>query len=172
MATKRRKTARRRSTRRRSHRRSIGLARRNPPRSGIVGTLTQGVKDAGLVLAGKAATNFASRMVPTTSAAMGVATRVAAALGVGLLARRFMGADSARLVIAGGLVAPIENAIKAANVPLLSGALASDEEIGAYYDGVGSYLEAGTNRLQGGAGINGVGDSSGNILNDAAYIAA
>lgn len=118
-------------------------------RSGVIGTIMQGGKDAALVLGGQAGTNYLARLVPVpasasanTQAAIGLGSRVVAAVVVGYAARRFLGADAARFVIAGGIAVPLKAAIMVAQIPVLSGALSSDEEIGAYYERLGSYVEA------------------------------
>jgi len=107
------------TTRRRTYRR-----RRNPPKVKILGQLMDGVKDAGGIIIGKAA----ARAIPTMTnlpkqGALGLAVQAGVALAAGIAAHRFVGRDFGRMVLAGGLTAPLETAIVANNVPLLGPAL-------------------------------------------------
>lgn len=118
-------------------RRRTARARRNPPSfgrmltsgRGIVGQVMQGAQDAAAVVAGKAVTNVIARMVPVTSTAPALAVRTAIAVAAGIAARAFLGADVGRMVLAGGLTVPIETVVRSANVPMITGALSSDEDI-------------------------------------------
>lgn len=139
---------RKRTTRRR--RRSTGGAvtfrringriyKRNPPGGKIVEMVVQGAKDAGAIVAGKAATNVIAQHIPfgAGSPTMDLAKQIVSAAIVGIAARRFVPRDVARLVFAGGLVAPVENAVAKLNIPVLSpalsGGLGSYPMLGAYY---------------------------------------
>jgi hypothetical protein len=103
---------------------------RNP---GIVNMLTRGVMDAAVVVGGKAVSGFVGskipQFVPGTLGA--VVNRVISAVVVGFAASKVLSADRARLAVAGALAAPIESAIKAANIPLLSEGLSDDDD---YYE--------------------------------------
>jgi len=136
---RRRPTARRRPASRR-RRRSSGTIRfrrvrgavyaRNP---NIVNMLTRGVMDAAVVVGGKAVSGFIGskipQFVPGTLGTM--LNRVISAVVVGFAASKVLSADRARLAVAGALASPIESAIKAANIPLLSEGLSDDED---YYE--------------------------------------
>lgn len=147
MARKRRKstTRRRRSTvRRRSsvrrRRRAGGSIRfrrvrgavyaRNP---GIIPMLTRGVMDAATVVGGKAVSGFIGSKIPQfVPGTMGaVLNRVLSAIVVGFAASKVLSADRARLAVAGALAAPIESAIKGANIPFISEGLSDDDD---YYE--------------------------------------
>jgi hypothetical protein len=139
MASKKRRRRRHSAARnpRRRHR-----VRRNPPAfsvKGIAGAAIQGGKDALAITAGQAATNFVARMVPISSTVPALGVRVAVAIAAGVAASQFLGRDVGRLVLAGGLTVPLQSALKAANVPLLTGALSSDEEITRFYRNIGAY---------------------------------
>jgi hypothetical protein len=142
----------RRSVRRRGRRRSGGGLSRGV--SGVVPMLIQGVKDAGVVTAGKATANIVGRLIPMPI--QGTVGRVLSATigaaAVGFAAQKFLGRDLARFAVAGALQAPIEGFVKAANVPYVSAAL-GDDVLGDYYTGVGDY--------SGGSLPSGVGDYSG-----------
>lgn len=134
---KRRATARRRSSRRRRRSGTIRFRRvrgavysRNPK---ILSMLTRGVMDAATVVGGKAVAGFIGSKIPqlVPGTLGGVVNKVLSAVAVGFAASQFLSADRARLAVAGALAAPIESAIKAANVPLLSEGLSDDED---YYE--------------------------------------
>lgn len=118
--------------------------RRNPA-GGIVQQLTGGLKDAAAITGGKIVTNTIARMVPFArgNPFLSLATRLAVALGVGMIGKRFASADTARLMLAGGLQSPIEGLIRQLNVPLLSSGLQGDDDdiagVGEYVEGVGEY---------------------------------
>lgn len=128
---------RKRAKSKKKGRRRTARARRNPPSfgrmlssgRGIVGQVIQGAQDAAAVVAGKAVTNVISRMVPVTATAPALAVRTAVAVAAGIAARAFLGADVGRMVLAGGLTVPIETVVRSANVPMITGALSSDEDI-------------------------------------------
>lgn len=138
--------------RRRSSRRRF---RRNPPMSGrgLVKVATQGIKDAALILVGKAATRAVSSMVPfgANVGIVGAGKQVLVSLAVGYAAHKALGADAARMVVAGGIAAPLETLVKGLNIPILSanlgdatGAAGSALAIGNQYpypvgDGMAAY---------------------------------
>jgi hypothetical protein len=131
--------------------------RRNPGGSmvrSVIGIAKQGVKDAAGVVIGKAATRMVSGLIPfgANTGLMGAAKQVLVAVGVGYGAHRVMGKEFARMVVAGGIAAPLETLVKGLNIPLLSPALAAGDgayaALGAYPRalpaGVGAYPLAGT----------------------------
>lgn len=131
--------------------------RRNPPRfsvRAITKQLTDGAMDATLVLAGKAAT----RTIPLAAnlpkdGNIGLAVQALTAVVVGMIAQRVLSPSRARMVVAGGLSAPLETLVVSYNVPFLAPALSpteGDAQIGAY--GMGGYVAAPI-----GPGANGVG---------------
>ena len=166
--TKRRATATRRRKRRapvaraaaprRRRRRAAAPAkrarrryRRNPPAlKGMVRTLTDGVQNAAAAVVGKAA----ARAIPAqaglpTSGPMGIAVQLGAALAVGMVANK-VARRHAPFVVAGALMAPIEDAIKSMGIPILSPALA-----GYYMPAAGArrMVAAGSAGLSSGAGM-------------------
>jgi len=110
----------RKNPRSRSHHR-----RSNPglPRD-IVGRIGRGALDALEIVAGKAVTKGLPSLVkaPTTGNT-GLAVQGLAAVVVGLVADMVGGAEIGRMVLAGGLSAPIESIIAGAGIPYLSPAL-------------------------------------------------
>jgi len=126
MAKRRRSTARKTTAARRRRRRSTGsiklsrikgaVYRRNP---GIVGTLTRGVKDAAVAVAGKTAARFIGSKLPAIVPGQTgqVVNAAISAAAIGMIAQKFLGADMARLMVQGAMQAPVES--------LLSPALAS-----------------------------------------------
>jgi len=118
---------------------------RNPP---LVGTVIQGMKDAGATLVGGALARTASGLIPLPNTGYaGIAVGIGVALGVGMAARKVVGADTARFVTAGAMQVPLK-ALITTLVPQ-AGAFLGD------YDNIGTYGEA----LQPGQGM-------GNYLND------
>lgn len=116
----------------------------------------EGAQNALAVTVGKAAAKAIPQQLagvvplPTTGAAA-IATQAAVALAVGMAAEKFVGRKWAPFIMAGALTAPIEQAIRAANVPVLSSALSG---VGAYpmlqparrrapMAGVGAYATSG-----------------------------
>jgi hypothetical protein len=126
--------------------------------------LIQGVKDAGVVTAGKATANIIGRLIPMP--VQGTVGRVISATigaaAVGFAAQKFLGRDMARFAVAGALQAPIEGFVKAANVPYVSAAL-GDDVLGDYY-GESSVGDYGGGSLPAGATM---GDYTGANLGDA-----
>jgi hypothetical protein len=112
------------------------MYRSNP--GGIIKQVMQGAKDAGYVLAGGAATRAVSNIVPLDKTGlMGTVVQLASALGVGMVARRFLGADAARFVIAGGMQVPVKSLVTTmipAAAPLLG-----DYDMLLSYPGISSY---------------------------------
>lgn len=141
-----------RRRRRRHYRRNPGAVR------GLMQIATQGVKDAAGVVIGKAATRTVSGLIPfgANTGIVGALKQVVVAVGVGYGAHRFMGKDFARMVVAGGIAAPLETFVKSLNIPLLSPALAAGDEA---YAALGAYPLAAYPRAL--AGVADVGDGMG-----------
>lgn len=153
MAKRRRKSpsrarARKGGARRRSSKRrrsgNITLSRvkgkvyRSNP-GGLIKQAMQGAKDAGYVLAGGAATRAVSNIVPLAKTGiMGAAVQLASALAVGMVARRFLGADAARFVVAGGMQVPVKSLVTSL-VPAAAPLLGDYDMLLAYPQDVSSY---------------------------------
>ena len=105
--------------------------RRNPSMRGVMGTIKQGVKDAAGVIAGKVAVRALPKLIPgaTQPGALGLAIQGAFAVGAGWAAHKFVGGNFARMVVAGGIAAVAETAIKAYNIPYVSDALSGDDDV-------------------------------------------
>lgn len=129
--------------------------RRNPGFSvgGIVSSVKQGVMDAAFILGGKAGTRFVSNFAPAglkDTPVKVAAVQVLAAIGLGIVGRRFLGGDKARFIVAGGVVGAIESYInndatlKASAVGQLLGddALELGEYVGNGGDGYSTSLNA------------------------------
>lgn len=135
-APKRTRTMARKSNPRRTKRRRSTRRRRNPGMPSVVRQLTGGVKDAAAIVGGEAA----ARALPSLAklpkeGALGLAVQGASALVAGFLAHKAMGREVGRLVLAGGLSAPLKTAIVAAKVPFLAPALSpatGAAQLGAY----------------------------------------
>lgn len=110
--------------------------RRNPRRltaKGLVKDLTDGAIGAGQVLVGKAIVRTVPQQFGLPSEGpMGYAVQAALAIVAGQLAGQFMSRQAAQYILIGGFTAPVEEAIVAANVPLLSPALSSYPALSAY----------------------------------------
>jgi len=86
---------------------------------------TQGAKDALGIVAGKALARIIPTMLPQLPKAgpLGLAVQAATAVAVGFAASKVAGREVARMVLAGGLTAPLETALVAYRVPVLGPAL-------------------------------------------------
>lgn len=143
-------TLRRRSVymtnpRKRRRRRSGGF-RRNPA-GGIIRQIQQGAMDAGATLVGGAVARIATGLLPLPNTGLtGVASGLAVAVGVGMLSRRMVGADTARFITAGAMQVPIKNLITTF-IPQAGAFLGDYDNVGAYQlpngGGVGDYLQSG-----------------------------
>jgi hypothetical protein len=102
-----------------------------------VKTILNGAIDAGEVVVGKAATRAVPNMfgLPTTDA-MGLAVQGLSALVVGWAAHSFISPNAGKMMLAGGLSAPIESFIKSMNIPFISANLGEDV---VEIDGMGTY---------------------------------
>lgn len=123
---KRRSPVRRRAAARRPVRRR--RYRRNQPQRFTVRNLgkqlQQGVFDAAGVVAGKAATRIVANLIPLggETAIMVFAKQAISAIGVGTVASMFLSRDVARMLVAGGLAAPVEQFM--VNIPFIGPMLA------------------------------------------------
>lgn len=147
-------TIRKRSHRRRTHRTVARKTHRrryrsNPrmPRTamGFVGLITNGVIDAGEVVLGKAGARIVPQTlgIPTTGA-MGLGVQVLSAVVIGWLGT-FISSNASKMLLAGGLAAPVEDFLKTLNLPFIGPALGEDVvEISAYPQGLlGAYPGSG-----------------------------
>ncbi len=122
----------------RRRRRSYGF-RRNP--GGFVGQIVGAAKDVAVIVVGKAATNYISRMVPFggTSRAMTAGKKLVIAVGLSMIARKVTNQRTADLILAGGILGPVEDF--ASTLPVIGTALASDNTV-ATTAAMGAYLTA------------------------------
>ena len=105
----------------------------------ITKTLMDGAMDSALVLTGKAAT----RSIPLLAnlpkeGNIGLAVQGLTAVVVSMLAQNFLRPAQARMILAGGLTAPLETLIVSFNVPFLAPALQpveADAQLSAYLGG-------------------------------------
>ena len=158
MARRSRKRGKRRGSkrgRRRGSRRSIHIVRhpvlvnprrrhgrrryrRNPPRFSVRGLMrqaTDGVQDAIWIVGGKAVTNAIPSLVGLSPVgATGIAIKALSALGAGFLFG-FVSQNAAKLATAAGFAAIIEPLVKGLNIPIISPALAGDDD----YDSLSAY---------------------------------
>ena len=130
------------------HRRRRGLFRRNPGGGlvkGLMSTGMQGVKDAAGVVVGKAATRAVAGLIPfgANTGIVGTLKQVLVAVGVGYGANKVLGREFARMVVAGGIAAPLETLVKSMGIPILSPALSAGDEAYAALGGHGAYPLAG-----------------------------
>lgn len=108
---------------------------RNPP---ILRQAIQGVQDSAFVLIGDAGADIVPNLLNLPKAGVvGIAARSAAVIGLGFLAHRFLGADRARFVVAGGLASIGRGVIVGLNVPIISAALSS-YPMGRYANAMGA----------------------------------
>ena len=119
--------------------RVLRYRRRNPPSffSGLPGKLMDAGLGAAQVVIGKAG----ARAIPTmlklpADGPMGLATQVAAALAMGFVGS-YLSPSAGKMLLIGGLCAPIESFIKGANIPVISSALSGQD-----YFAVGGYPAA------------------------------
>lgn len=121
--------------------------------------LQRGAVDAVKVIGGKAAARFLGNLAPANfkdTLVKNLAVQTAAGLVVGIAAAKFFSADTARFVLAGGLSAPIEAALKP--VPLVGPLLGDDYlslgdgGMGEYLPGIGEGYEPDDTRSEGSSG--------------------
>lgn len=107
--------------------------RRNPPRSGIIKNLTEGVGDAFAVIGGEVAVGYIPNALnlPTTGTT-GMVTQGLTAVGVGMLADLVLPRRFAKPALAGALAVPIRAALINAGIPMLSDALQPSAGLGRY----------------------------------------
>ncbi len=127
----------------------------------VTKTLMDGAMDSGLVLVGKAATRAIPLMANLPKEGnIGLAVQGLTAVVVSMLAQNFLRPAQARMILAGGLTAPLETLIVSFNVPFLAPALQpveGDAQLSAYLggyvsppppaptngEGVGGYVDEG-----------------------------
>lgn len=127
--------------------------------------LTEGAQDAALVLVGKAATRTIPLMANLPKEGnLGLAIQALTAVVTGMIASRVLSPSRARMVLAGGLTAPMETLVVSYNVPFLAPALQpveSDAQLSAY---LGGYVEGPPPAVEAGVsgyvneGVGGYGD--------------
>jgi len=103
-----------------------GRRRRNPDGLGtdLVGMLVDGALGAVEVIGGKVAVRALPGVVGLPTAGnTGLAIQAALAVALGWVTDMFAGPDVARMVLAGGLAAPMESMIAGANLPVISTAV-------------------------------------------------
>jgi hypothetical protein len=125
--------------------------RRNPPISmrGFVPMLLNGVTDAAEIIIGKAVTRTLPALIGLPHGSpLNLLGQAVTAIGAGYLGHSFISANAGKMILAGGLAAPLEDLIKGANIPLLSPALGeeieqisgySEDEAMASYPMIGAY---------------------------------
>lgn len=127
-------------------RRVSGKVYRSNPGS-VVKQVVSGAKDAVFVLGGGAATRAVSNLLPLPAnmktGVPGAAVQLASALAVGMAARKFLGADAARMIIAGGMQVPVKALITSV-LPAAAPLLGDYDGFGAYLDPMGSYPALGS----------------------------
>lgn len=141
----RKTVARRRSVTRtnpvRARRRS--RYRRNPMGlsvGGIKNIILGGVVDAAFGVGGKTAVRVVrSKLGFDGATTVGAAVEVATATAIGLLSAKMLGASQARAIVQGAFMSPIENFLKAANLPFVSSALGDEGDFAGIEDGMGGY---------------------------------
>lgn len=107
-----------------------------------MGQVKQAVMDAGLSLAGGAAARTVSKLVPLPDTGLtGIAKGIAAALAVGMGARKFLGGDKARFVMAGAMQVPLK-ALIVQYLPSAAAYLGEYEMFQAYPGAVDGYLDS------------------------------
>lgn len=105
--------------------------RRNPPRTNLVTMLMDGALGAVEVIGGKVAVRAVPGFVGLPTAGnTGLAVQAALAVGLGWVVDMLAGPDVARMVLAGGLAAPLENVVAGLNIPVVSPAVGGT--LGAY----------------------------------------
>lgn len=105
----------------------------------ITKTLMDGAMDSALVLTGKAATRAIPLMANLPKEGnIGLAVQGLTAVVISMLAQNFLRPAQARMILAGGLTAPLETLIVSFNVPFLAPALQpveADAQLSAYLGG-------------------------------------
>lgn len=135
-----RNPARRRRRRRGLRRNPFGI--RVPSMGGLMKQATQGVMDGAMILVGELATNKVSSLVPFGSniGIMGAAKKAGVALVIGYGASKALGADKARMIVAGGIAVGLRTLVQSFGVPILNANLGEGAGEGASY----AAIEGGT----------------------------
>ena len=158
-ATRKRRSSRRTTTTRAAAPRRRTY-RRNPPRSGLVKNITEGIGDAFAIIGGEAAVGAIPGMfnLPTTGNT-GLITQGLTAVGVGLVADMALPRKWSKPVLGGALAVPIRAALVSAGIPFVSDALTPTPALGRYVSPV-AYAPAltsggGSRALRGNRGARG-----------------
>jgi hypothetical protein len=136
--------------RRRYRRNPMGLSLK-----GIQNTIMGGVVDAAFGVAGKASVRIVrSKLGYDGVTTIGAAVEVATATAIGIAAAKMLGPQRARAVVQGAFMSPIENFLKAANLPFVSAALGDEGDFAGVEDSMGGYVRdlAGYPSVTGGGG--------------------
>ena len=147
-ARKRKAPARRRAPARSRTYRSNPPRRRAPSRGiDLFQRAQQGLVDGLQVVVGTAG----ARMLPTlfrldTQGPLGLGIQLASAVAIGAVAENFVSRDAARMMVAGGVAAPLQSLAVSLNIPVLSGALLAGYPQGGRLIG---YPRPGVPRLEG-----------------------
>jgi hypothetical protein len=103
--------------------------------------LMGGVIDAGEVLVGKVVVRTVPGLIGFGSSdTIGLAIQALTAIVAGGVAHTFVNHNAGKMVLAGGLAAPLETLIKSLNIPLISSALGEDT-VEVVQDGMGGYVQ-------------------------------
>ena len=125
-APRKRKASRARASRSTTTRRTTTTTtrRRNPAKQNLVGDLIDGVADAGGVIAGRIGARSLPQVLGIQQAGnMGLLIQVLVAIAGGWIADQFLSKNMAKMILAGGLTAPLETLAVAMNVPFVAEAL-------------------------------------------------
>lgn len=96
-----------------------------------------GVTDAAEVVAGKAAARAIPNLVGLdTAGPLGLAVQGLSALVVGWVGHSFISHNAGKMMLAGGLAAPLESFVKSMNIPFISANLGEDT---VEIDGMNAY---------------------------------
>lgn len=122
-ATARKSSSSRSRTRSRARRSSGGRKRySNNPK--LTTTLRNGVVNAGLIVAGEAASRTVPRFLPVPqTGVVGLTVKTVVALAVGMVAEQFLTRPKADMIVAGALSVPMRDLIATANIPVISEAV-------------------------------------------------
>lgn len=128
-------------------RRRSGGRRRYRSNPDIIGSIKQGVMDAGATLVGGAVARTVNGFVPLPDTGIiGAAKGIGVAVAVGMLARKVVSSDTARFLTAGAMQVPLKGLITSF-VPGAGAFLGDYDNIGAYEldAGVSDYLDTQNN---------------------------
>jgi hypothetical protein len=98
-----------------------------------------GVIDAGEVLVGKVVVRTVPGLIGFGSSdTIGLAIQALTAIVAGGVAHTFVNHNAGKMILAGGLAAPLETLIKSLNIPMISSALGEET---VEIEGMGSYVQ-------------------------------